>query len=105
MNRITSHYNDTEKDYWNYVIAFTTTDNSFTETDINFLERKLIEIGKNAERYKIENRTNGNNSLTNEFRISDLIEYIDDLKILLSSLGFQVLQETISEEDKREEYF
>lgn len=105
LNRITNHYNDTTKDFWNHLVAFTTTDNSFTETDINFLERELIKIGKNAERYKIENRTNGNNSLVNEFRISDLLEYIEDLKILLSSLGFQVLQEKISEEDKDEKYF
>lgn len=103
--RITDHYKDTAKDFWNHLVAFTTTDDSFTETDINFLERELIRMGKNAERYNIENKTIWNNCLVNEFRESDLLEYIEDLKILLSSLGFQVLQEKISEEDKDEKYF
>jgi hypothetical protein len=37
------------------VLCFTHTDGTLDETDINYLEREIITIAKNAKRYDITN--------------------------------------------------
>lgn len=97
--RLNDHYKDTEKDFWNYIIAFTYKDWTLNESDINFLERELILESKNIDRYKIKNWNSWNNWLIQEFRIPDMVEFIEDLKILLSNLWFNLLKPLI---DKKE---
>ena len=95
-NRLNNHYNDTDKDFWNNAICFTYKDWSLTESDINFLEKKLIEESKRINRYTIKNNTWWNNWLIQEHRIPDMKEFIDDLKILIANLGYWVLKEIVT---------
>jgi Domain of unknown function (DUF4357)/GIY-YIG catalytic domain len=87
--RIKEH-ND-KKDFWNTCICFTTWDNSFDSSDINFLENQLIIQSGKAWRYTLENKTKGNYENISRWRKSDIEEYIEDLEILLWTLGFPIL--------------
>lgn len=98
-NRITNHYNNTEKDFWNTAVCFTYKDWSLTESDINFLERELISNAKNVDRYIIKNNTVWNNWLIQEHRIPDMHEFIEDLKILFVNLWYSVLKEVVSKKE------
>ncbi len=48
--RLGQHDKNKEKDYWNETIVFTTTDNSFGDTEIRYLESRFVEIVKDAGR-------------------------------------------------------
>ncbi len=96
--RLNDHYKDTNKDFRNNAICFTYKDGSLNESDINFLEREIINEAKETERYKIVNGNWWNNGLIQEHRISDMIEFIEDLKILISNLWYFLLTKIINKE-------
>lgn len=97
--RLNDHYRNTEKDFWNNAICFTYKDGSLNESDINYLEKEIIQAAKNADRYDIINNTSWNYWLIQEHRISDMIEFIEDLKILINNLWYFVLSEVINKKD------
>lgn len=105
FERIKQHNNDINKDFWNSVIIFTTTDWSWNESDINFLEKILIEEAKSLWNYIIKNFKSWNYWLAKEEQIFSLKENIEDIKILISSLWVSIFKEKIQEEDKKEKYF
>lgn len=94
--RIQQHSKDTDKDFRNLAICFTYKDGSLNESDINYLEKELIQFAKNADRYKIINNTSWNYWLIPEHRISDMIEFIEDAKILITNLWHPLLTEIIN---------
>jgi hypothetical protein len=96
--RISDHNKDIQKDFRNAVIIFTHKDWTLNESDINYLEKQLISNAKNAGRYKINNWNNGNTWLIPQYRLPDMIEFIDDLKTLLATLWYTILKEIISKE-------
>jgi len=101
--RLSDHYKDTNKDFWNIAIAFTYKDGTLNESDINFIERELINEAKVAWRYKIKNWNWWNNWLIQEYRIPDMIEFINDLKILLESLGFKLFKKLVDNKELENE--
>jgi len=105
LERVKQHYNDIKKDFWNSAIIFTTDNLSWNESDLNFLEKNLIEDAKKLWNYIIKNSQSWNTWLIKEERMPDLEENIDDIKILISSLWFSIFKEKTSKEDKKEKYF
>ena len=101
--RIWDHYKDSKKDFWNNAVCFTYKDWSLTESDINFLERELINEAKKINRYNIINWTSWNNWLIQEYRVPDMLEFIDDLKILLINLWYFLLKEMVSKKELEDE--
>jgi len=101
--RLNDHYKDTNKDFWNTAIGFTYKDWSLTESDINFLEKELIAESKRINRYKITNSTNWNAWLIQRHRIPDMKEFIEDLKILITSLWYPILKEIINKKELENE--
>lgn len=97
--RINDHYRDTKKDFWNNAICFTYKDWSLTESDINYLEREMINEAKRIKRYNILNWTAWNNWLIQEHRVPDMIEFINDLKILLINLWYSLLKEMVTKKE------
>lgn len=101
--RLNDHYKDINKDFWNNAICFTYKDGSLNESDINYLERAIIYEAKNADRYTIINSTLWNNWLIQEHRISDMVEFVADLKILISNLWHNILTKLINKENHTSE--
>jgi len=101
--RLNDHYKDTNKDFRNNAIAFTYKDWSLTESDINFLEKNLINESKKINRYNITNGTNWNMWLIQKHRIPDMEEFIEDLKILLTNLWFPILKEIVNKKELENE--
>lgn len=92
QNRLEQHTKNEGKDFWKYAVAFTNKEASLTESDINYLEKKLINLAKETERAKIENKSSGNTCLIPQNRKADMLDFLADLEILLSSLGFPFLK-------------
>lgn len=98
FTRLEGHIRKWEKEFTNLII-FTTTNNSFDEWDINFLEKNIIEITKNIWNNTLTNITNWNKTNIKEFRKSDLIVYIEEIKFLLKVLWYDFMEDKVKKED------
>ena len=98
FKRLEWHIRKWEKEFKD-IIIFTTTNNTFDEWDINYLEKNIIEITKNIWTNKLTNITNWNKTNIKEFRKSDLIWYIEEIKFLLKVLWYDFMEDKIKEKD------
>jgi hypothetical protein len=101
--RLKNHYDDDKKDFWNTVICFSYKDWSLTESDINFLEKELINKAKKVWRYKLFNQTTWNLNLIQEYRITDMYEFLEDLEVLILNLWYPLLKEIVSKQELENE--
>lgn len=88
-----------KKEFWNYAIAFTNKENSLTESDINYLEKQLINRAIQADRAILENKNTGNTCLTPPHRQADMEDFLDDLEILLGTFGFLFLKSFLNKKE------
>ena len=88
------------KDFWQIAIAFVSKDNNLTKAHIKYLESRCLEIAKSVSRCVLQNTTESALPNLSESDISEMEEYLDNLKILLASLGHPILQETATRQDK-----
>ncbi|NDK08771.1 DUF4357 domain-containing protein [Candidatus Gracilibacteria bacterium] len=91
FERLKGHIREGKKEF-EEILCFTTTNNSFDEGDINFLERTIIKIAKEDGDFNLMNLNNGNNTNIKEFRKSDLSGYVQEIKFLLNILGYRFLE-------------
>lgn len=101
--RLNEHYRDEKKDFWNNAICFTYKDWSLTESDINYIEKQLINKAKKINRYNIANWNSWNNWLIQEYRIPDMQEFIQDLEILIINLWYPIFKEIVTKNQKDKE--
>lgn len=86
----------TEKDFWNEVIFFVSKDENLTKSHVKYLESRLIELAKAANRYKIENPNNSNAA---SLPLSDrdaMEEFLSHIKILLGVFNHLILENPIA---------
>lgn len=82
----------TDKQWWNQVILMTTKDDSFTASDIDFLESWLIDLASRAGTLDSENKKKGNPQKVDEFRQAELEQYLDEALFLLELIGIKVFK-------------
>lgn len=78
------------KDWWEKVVILTTNDDSFTKSDIDYLESSLIEKARVTGSLENDNKNSGNISKVGKFREPELIQYIDEALLLLELIGISV---------------
>lgn len=96
-DRLKTH--DLKKDFWNEVIIFTSKDDNLTKSHIKYLESRLVEISKAAERYSLEN---GNTPTLSSLPLPDkdaMEEFLSNIKLLTGTLGHKFLENPISIEN------
>jgi len=86
----------TQKDFWNEAIVFISKDENLNKAHIKYLENRLHEIAKFANRYKIENSIIPTQSSISESDRAEMEEFIENIKLLVNTLGHKVF------DDKRE---
>lgn len=78
------------KDWWERVILLTTKDDSFTHTDIDYLESYFIGLAKKNHKLDCDNRQKGNKAKVSRFDKVQLDQYIDEAMFLLELIGVKV---------------
>ncbi|NUJ98005.1 GIY-YIG nuclease family protein [Candidatus Gracilibacteria bacterium] len=91
INRIGNH--DTNKDFWDLVIAFVSKDNNLTKADVKYLEAKAIEKAKKSNRYILQNGVEPIPNNLPEYQISTMNEFLDNIDLLISAIGYPILKE------------
>lgn len=91
-SRLKQH--DQKKDFWNAAIIIRSKTNDLTRTHVRFLEFYCYELIKRIDRYQVENTQVPVRPHIQESTEAELMDHIETITILLSTLGFPVLEET-----------
>jgi len=91
LKRINQHL--TQKDFWHETIVFVSKDDNLNKAHIKYLENRLHDIAKSAKRYKIENSITPTQSSISESDKAEMEEFIENIKMLVNTLGHKVFDE------------
>lgn len=83
----------TSKDFWNEAIVFISKDENLNKAHIKYLENRLHDIAKAANRYKIDNSIIPTQSSISEPDRAEMEEFIEYIKMLVNTLGHKVFDE------------
>ena len=89
--RLTQHL--TQKDFWTEAIVFISKDENLNKAHIKYLENRLFDLAKSVNRYQIENTTTPTLSSIAESDRSEMEEFIQNIKILVNTLGHKAFEE------------
>lgn len=95
-NRLTTH--DSSKDFWFTAIAFVSKDNNLTKAHVKYLESRCMEIASLVKRYDLENGVKSVLPSLSESDIAEMEEFLRNLRLLLTAVGYPILQEIASKE-------
>lgn len=87
------------KEFWNEAIVFISKDNNLNKAHIKYLESRLYEIAKDADRYLLDNNTKPTKSNISEPDQAEMEEFIDNLQLLVNTLGHKIFDPVISNND------
>ncbi len=93
-DRLKSH--DLKKEFWSDVIIFTSKDENLTKSHIKYLESRIVETSKMADRYKV---LNGNNPTASSLPLPDkdaMEEFLSNIKLITGTLGHKFLEDQFS---------
>ncbi len=83
----------TQKDFWNEAIVFISKDENLNKAHIKYLENRLHDIAKSANRYTIDNSIVPTQSSISESDRAEMEEFIEYVKMLVNTLGHKVFEE------------
>lgn len=83
----------TQKDFWNEAIVFISKDENLNKAHIKYLENRLHDIAKFANRYKVDNSIIPTQSSISESDRAEMEEFIEYIKMLVNTLGHKVFDE------------
>ena len=93
QKRLEDHLRDSksgkEEYYWNTAVAFIGRD--LNKALIRYLEYRLVDIARDCPNYKVLTQNTYKNTVLKEAQIASMEEFIDNVRILMSSLGYRVL--------------
>lgn len=102
QKRISQHQ---AKDFWNTCVVFLAKDENLSKAHVRFLEATFVDDCKKANRAKLHNGNSPEGSRLSEEDESDMSEFKQNIKLVLSTLGF-TFHEIASATDKTyEKYF
>jgi hypothetical protein len=93
--RLAQHNKDEAKAFWEQTCIVTSKDQNLTKAHVRYLESQLIEIATSAGRSKFANGTAPEYGLLPEADLSDMEFFIDQLRVMLPVLGFELLKEQV----------
>lgn len=79
-----------DKDFWNHVVYFTSKDENLTKSHVRYLEGRLIELAKLADRANLMNSQATTSRLPESDR-ADMEIFLGKIEQLLPALGVEVL--------------
>lgn len=97
QERLIQHLRDyaaeKEKYYWNTAVLFVGRD--LNKALIRYLENSLVEAARASKRYLVLTKNTYRNTVMKESQIAAMEEFVDNIKVLISALGYKVLEPMI----------
>ncbi|MGO4906532.1 GIY-YIG nuclease family protein [Flavobacterium sp. W20_MBD1_R3] len=91
LKRLNQHLN--QKDFWHETIVFIGKDENLNKAHVKYLENRLHDIALSAKRYKVENSITPTQSSVSESDRAEMEEFIENIKMLVNTLGHKVFDE------------
>lgn len=91
LKRLNQHLS--QKDFWNETISIISKDENLNKAHVKYLENRLHNIALNAKRYKVENSIIPTQSSISESDRAEMEEFIENIKMLVNTLGHKVFDE------------
>jgi hypothetical protein len=91
LKRLIQHL--TQKDFWNEAIILISKDENLNKAHIKYIENKLYETAKAVNRYQVDNTTIPTQSSIAESDRAEMEEFIENVKLLVNTLGHKVFDE------------
>lgn len=91
LKRLSQHLN--QKDFWNETIVFISKDENLNKAHVKYLENRLYDIALSSKRYKVENSVIPTQSSISESDRAEMEEFIENIKMLVNTLGHKVFDE------------
>lgn len=98
-HRIKNH--DQKKQWWDTAIAVVSTTNELEKSDVKYLESLAIERAQDSS-MKVQNKTAPIRNNIHEFKLHKLQKIIDDIQLILISLGYNIFS---SPKSKTEDFW
>ncbi len=87
-DRLRDHHK--KKDFWQYGLMMVSQTKSFTKACVKYLEWYCHQQAQKAGRFALENSSQPKEAHVSESRVADLLDNFDDIKILVSTLGYKI---------------
>lgn len=87
IERFQRHYNDDKKLFWNQTIFFVSKDNNLTKTHIQYLESKILALGRNIGKAKFANENKPTLPTISEADKADCDSFLEEVILCLSALS------------------
>ncbi|MBU1276589.1 MAG: GIY-YIG nuclease family protein [Proteobacteria bacterium] len=102
-NRLITHNNDENKDFWSYTYFVISKDDNLTKAHVRYLESLLISILRESAEVSLSNSTSPDVPSIPESDQSDMEHFLNQMKIILPLLEFSYLQTPKSSKDRQVE--
>ncbi|MDR1788937.1 MAG: GIY-YIG nuclease family protein [Opitutaceae bacterium] len=99
INRLQEHKKDSEKNYWQEADVFTTSNDSFGQTEISYLENRFTKMVREAGRYLVKNDNEPTHGNITEEKERKLEEFVDYAKIVMGVLGHKMFEPLLQPDD------
>lgn len=90
VERIKHH--EINKSFWEWVVVVVSSDNSLNKAHVKFLESHSVMKALESGRYEVQNRQNPNKNRLHEFEKEMVLDFFDDVQLLVSTLGFNLFE-------------
>lgn len=94
QERLIQHIRSREDYYWNTAIIFVGRD--LNKAHIRYLENRLVTITRDCGRIRVLTRNIYQNTRLSESQIATMEEFIENIRILIDTLGYRILMPTQS---------
>lgn len=94
--------NHDSKRTWDRVVAAVSTSNSWTKVHVQYMERQAISLAKAAGARQLGNSAAGYSSHVPAPLVADCEEYLETIRVLVSTLGFSFMEVPASQEQSGE---
>lgn len=101
IDRIKSHV--AKKGDWEWAVVVVSSNNSLDKADVKFLESFAVTKASEIGRFNVQNKTSPNKNSLHEFKRESILDFFDDVELLISTLGFNLF-EPLKDSNSLEEY-
>lgn len=90
VQHLRDYQTEKEKYYWTMAVIFIGRD--LNKALIRYLENRFVEIARACKRYMVFTKNTYKNTVMKESQIAVMEEFVDNVKTLISALGYKVLE-------------
>lgn len=96
-----------QKEFWNEAIVLISKDENLNKAHIKYLENRLHDLANQVNRYQVDNSIIPTQSSISEADRAEMEEFIENSKMLVSTLGHKVFDEKreFRQTSKHEQFF